>query len=346
MESSVLLIEDDLVLAENTRELLELSGYRISLAHEGKSGIKKAYNELPDIIISDIMMPELDGYEVYRALQQNSNTRNIPFIFLSAKADPADVRKGMNLGADDYITKPFSEEDLILAIERRLSKRAQLQEQEESRVMNKKPQLHLEEFKDHIRTYGEQLQAEKNEEIYRENRIASGIYLLEHGLVKTYRLDEYGKELITAIPQKGDFLGFYSFKIPSHYPESAQALERSILYRISHEEFIHLLEKNQELTLEFAEVISHNLDVLKTHLLEMAYGSVLKKTANTLLEFAETKNEATPLLKVSRSDMASVAGISTESFIRSLSSLKRDGIIDILGRNIKILHLDKLREIY
>lgn len=347
MESSVLLIEDDLVLAQNTRELLELSGYRTFLAHEGKSGLKKAYKELPDIIISDIMMPELDGYEVYRALQQNRNTRNIPFVFLSAKADPADVRRGMNLGADDYITKPFNEEDLILTIEKRLAKKAQMLEEDENHSPRKGPQLHLQEFKEYIRTYGEQLQAEKNEEIYMENRMASNVYLLEHGLIKTFMLDDEGKELITAIPPKGEFLGFYSFKLPSHYPESAQALERSILYRISHEEFVQLLQQNHDLTIEFAEVLSHNLDVLKSHLLEMAYGSVLKKTASTLLEFADkSKNDSTPLLKVSRSDMASVAGISTESFIRSLSSLKKDGLIDIIGRNIKILHLDKLKAIH
>ncbi|WP_037324587.1 response regulator [Salinimicrobium terrae] len=345
MESSVLLIEDDLVLAENIQELLELSGYRVFLAHEGKSGLLKAFKELPDVIISDIMMPHVDGYEVYRSLQQNRYTRNIPFIFLSAKADPADVRRGMNLGADDYITKPFNEEDLILALESRLSKRTQiLREEEEQR--GKRPHFHLEEFREYIRTYGEQIQAEKNEEIYSENRMASNVYLLEHGLVKTFRLDEYGKELITNIPQKGDFLGFYSFKF-SHYPENAQALETSILYRISHEEFVQLLRQNQELILEFAEVLSHDLDVLKTHLLETAYGSVLKKTASTLLEFAEkVKKDTTPIIKVSRSDMASVAGISTESFIRSLSCLKKDGLIDIIGRDVKILQLEKLKEIH
>ena len=345
MESSVLLIEDDLVLAENIQELLELSGYRVSLAHEGKTGLKKAFKELPDVIISDIMMPQIDGYDVYQALQQNRFTRNIPFIFLSAKANPADVRRGMNLGADDYITKPFNEEDLILALEKRIFKRNQMRI-EDSEQQGKKPQLHLEEFKEYVRTYGEQIQVEKNEELFKEDWMASNVFLLEHGLVKTLKLDEYGKELVTSIPQQGDFLGFYSFKF-SRYPESAQALERSILYRVSHEEFIHLLRENHELTLEFAEVLSYKLDVLKSHLLEMAYGSVLKKTASTLLEFAEkVKNDPTPVLKVSRSDMASLAGISTESFIRSLSCLKKDGLIDIKGRNIKILKLEKLKEIH
>jgi len=108
-----------------------------------------------------------------------------------------------------------------------------------------------------------------------------------------------------------------------------------------------MLEQNRDLMLEFAEEITHSLDVLRTHLLEMAYGSVLKKTASTLLEFAEkVKDDNTPVLKVSRSDMASVAGISTESFIRSLSCLKKDGIIDIIGRDIKILQLEKLTEIH
>jgi CRP-like cAMP-binding protein len=98
--------------------------------------------------------------------------------------------------------------------------------------------------------------------------------------------------------------------------------------------------------LEFGQLISENLVNLKTHLLDMAYSSMLKKTTNTILEFAE-KIQENPKehIRISRSDLASVAGISTESFIRSLSSLKKDGLIDIVGRDIKILDLEKLHEI-
>lgn len=345
MEKTVLLIEDDLVLSENTKELLELSGYRVISSPDGKCGLKKAFQEIPDLIISDIMMPELDGYDVFRSLQQNRKTCNIPFIFLSARSNPCDIRKGMNLGADDYISKPFNEEDLILAVEKRLEKRDQiLQNKKEHKCQ--KSQVQLEELKEYFRTYGEQLEAEKNEEIFLESRNASNIYLVEHGLIKTFKLDEFGKELITGISQKDDFVGFYSFKLPSSYPENATALERSILFRISHEEFVQLLEQNQDLTLEYAELLSTHLDVLKTHLLEMAYGSVLKKTASTLMEFAKkTTTGQHQVLTVSRSDMASVAGISTESFIRSLSFLKTEGVIDIVGRNIKIISLQKLKNI-
>ena len=119
---TVLLIEDDIVLRENTAELLELASYEVIKASNGKSGVTLAKKKLPDIIICDIMMPELDGYGVLELLSKNKATKHIPFIFLSAKTERSDVRKGMNLGADDYITKPFTEDDLISAIESRLAK--------------------------------------------------------------------------------------------------------------------------------------------------------------------------------------------------------------------------------
>lgn len=118
----LLLIEDDVTVRENTAELLELSNYDVITASNGKLGIDKAKQEVPDIIICDIMMPEIDGYGVLEALSKNPSTLNIPFIFLSAKTEHKDIRKGMDLGADDYLTKPFEEEELLSAIESRLAK--------------------------------------------------------------------------------------------------------------------------------------------------------------------------------------------------------------------------------
>lgn len=346
MKKSVLLIEDDITLLENTKELLELSGYKVFTATNGKLGVTCAREKLPDIIICDIMMPQLDGFGVYAALRKSSSTREIPFIFLSVKAEPEDIRKGMNLGADDYLTKPFREEDLLSAIASRIAKRAILKNKK-----HKKPELSrkiktLEELRKFFLDFGEPLDIEKHEELYREDRHASNVYLVEEGLIKCFRLDEYGKELITGLSKKNDFLGFYSFKVPGQYPETAEALENTRLFRVSSEEFIHTLLKSQNLTIEFAQLISDNLLTTKTHLLDMAYSSVLKKTTNTILEFAENiQGDPQQFIRISRSDLASVAGISTESFIRSLSSLKKDGLIDIVGRDIKILNLQKLHTI-
>lgn len=346
MKKSVLLIEDDITLLENTRELLELSGYKVFTATNGKLGVTCAKEKLPDVIICDIMMPELDGYEVFEALVRHKSTREIPFIFLSVKAEPEDIRKGMNLGADDYLSKPFKEEDLLNTIASRIAKRSILKKKK-----RKHPDLsnkidNLEDLRRFFKDYGEIVEVEKHDELFREDRNASYVYLVKEGLIKSFRLDEYGKELITALSKKDDFLGFYSFKVPTQYPESAEALENTKLFRVSSEEFIHTLLKSQNLTIEFAQLISDNLLIMKTHLLDMAYSSVLKKTTNTILDFAENiQGDPQQFIKISRSDLASVAGISTESFIRSLSSLKKEGLIDIVGRDIKILNLQKLHTI-
>src|SRR5690606_17392056 len=129
---NILLIEDDVILRENTSELLELSNYNVITAPNGRIGLEMARNTLPDIIICDIMMPELDGYGVLEGLTGDEKTKHIPFIFLSAKNESKEVEKGMDLGADDYITKPFEEEELISAIESRLAKSAILKERHDS----------------------------------------------------------------------------------------------------------------------------------------------------------------------------------------------------------------------
>src|SRR6187399_6989 len=123
----ILLIEDNLEVRENSAEILSLANYNVVVAENGKVGVELAQREKPDLIICDIMMPELDGYGVLHILSKNDQTTNIPFIFLTAKTEKTDIRKGMNLGADDYLTKPFDDTDLLNAIEARLRKKEMLQ---------------------------------------------------------------------------------------------------------------------------------------------------------------------------------------------------------------------------
>src|SRR5699024_5455295 len=122
---SVLIIEDNQEIRESTAEILELSDYTVYTAAEGKSGVDKAIKHLSDIILCDIMMPELDGYGVLYLLSKNKKTKDIPFIFLTAKAERTDHRKAMEMGADDYLTKPFDDIELLNAIEIRLKKKSE-----------------------------------------------------------------------------------------------------------------------------------------------------------------------------------------------------------------------------
>ena len=153
MSKRVLLIEDDKTVRENTEELLMLSDYTVYTAKNGKEGVAVAKKELPDIIVCDVMMPEMNGYDVLSNLSEDNATLEIPFIFLSAKTDHKDIRKGMDLGADDYLTKPFEEEDLINAIESRIAKVQILKKIREKDQSSIKQNLNIEHFKERLKTY-------------------------------------------------------------------------------------------------------------------------------------------------------------------------------------------------
>lgn len=112
-------------MAENIASILELARYKVSYASNGKVGVDLAQRKHPDLILCDIMMPDLDGYGVIHILNNDPDTAGIPFIFLTAKADKSDFRTGMNFGADDYLTKPFDGIDLLKVVEMRLKKNKQ-----------------------------------------------------------------------------------------------------------------------------------------------------------------------------------------------------------------------------
>lgn len=119
-EEKILIIEDDYKIRESLEEFLELKGYKVTTASDGEEGIKKAKQDYPHLIISDIMMPIADGYEVYKTLQDDFRTATIPFIFLTAKINNSDIRMGMGLGVSDYICKPFNPTELLKVVQVRI----------------------------------------------------------------------------------------------------------------------------------------------------------------------------------------------------------------------------------
>ncbi len=346
----ILLIEDDVVLRENTAELLELSEYHVTTAPNGKVGLEISKTSLPDIIVCDIMMPEIDGYGVLEALAKNENTKHIPFIFLSAKTERKDVRKGMDLGADDYITKPFEEEELISAIESRLAKAAILKDR--SDILDDKDSDNVEELrtlndlKNFFDDNGNEITYSNGEVVYEEGQHSNNIFLISKGLIKCHKLDEQGKDLTTALYKEDDLFGYTSFTQNMPYQETATAIKDSKAIALSKTELIDVLNTNHKVTLELVQLLTDDLSVVKEQLLQMAYSSVKKRTATTILKFAEKLDyKPDDSIKISRNDLASVAGIATESLIRTLSGFKDLGIIEIEGRNIKILDINKLKQI-
>jgi len=300
----VLLIEDDTAVRENTAELIELSGYKVVTAPNGRIGVFKAKKELPDIIICDIMMPEMDGYAVLKELASEPTTQFIPFIL-------HDQRK-------KEITTEDKDGDL--------------------RSLN--------DLKNFVDDHGKEFKFKKGEIIFEQGKNSNYIFLLKKGIVKTHKIDENGKELTTSLLKEDDLFGYASLLQNIPYQESATAVENCELSGIVKEELKQVLQKNHKVTLELFELLSDNLSELKEQLLQMAYGSVRKKTAATILQFAEKMNpKRQDQIKISRNDLASVAGIATESLIRTLSHFNKEGLIEINGRNIKILDLASLRHI-
>ncbi|WP_213522802.1 response regulator [Nonlabens sp.] len=344
----VLLIEDDTALRENTAELLELLNFQVLTASNGHIGIALAKQNRPDVIICDIMMPKIDGYGVLEALSLDPCTVQIPFIFLSAKTEHKEIRKGMNLGADDYLAKPFEEEELVSAIESRIAKATILNDlmlaanaiPEEDQLRN------LSDLKNFFDDEGEQFTFLKGEHVYKETGRSFRIYLILKGIIKTYKIDKSGKELITALYKADDFLGFTSLLDNVAYKESAQALEDVIVVGVLKSTLREILNKSMNISMELLQLLTDDVAGIKNQLLQMAYSSVRKKTAQTILQFAKVLNKTTEgTICIARNDLASVAGIATESLIRTLSGFKKEGLIEIEGRNIRILDLKKLEHL-
>jgi CheY-like chemotaxis protein len=119
----ILLIEDNRTIRDNTAEILELEGYTVATARDGKKGLEKIIDSTPDLIICDVFMPEMGGLELLTKLGQHRTLKTIPVIFYSARAEKEDIKKGMDLGAYDYIVKPSDLQDLLTSIQKCLKER-------------------------------------------------------------------------------------------------------------------------------------------------------------------------------------------------------------------------------
>lgn len=348
---TVLIIEDNDMIRENTAEILELANYKVLTAENGKKGVELALQQKPDIVICDIMMPVMDGYGVLHVFSKNPTLEAVPFIFLSAKTERADIRKGMESGADDYITKPFQESELLSAIEGRLRK---------AEIMKKdiKPSAEgIHELINSARQYKELeflsedkkvYHYKKKQVLYFEGGEPSKIFFVKQGKVKTYRSNPDGKEFITGLYKEGEFFGYLPLLEETEYKESAEVMEDSAIISIPKEEFTALLYQNQHISRRLIKMLANSVSEKEKQLSGMAYNSLRKRTADSLLFLKkkyETDNQSLTTIQINRDDLAGIIGSSTESLIRTLSDFKSEGLIDIVGGKIVILNEQKLLQL-
>ena len=343
----ILLIEDNLEVRENTAEILSLADYEVVTAKNGKEGAELAQKILPDLVVCDIMMPELDGYGVLHILSKKPETARIPFIFLTAKAEKTDMRKGMALGADDYLTKPFDDTDLLNAIETRLRKSA-LQhntydasaEGFDQFIRDARQVLNLSDLcKDNkVKAY------KKKSEIFSEGDTPSYVYFVKSGNIKTYKSHPDGKELITNLYKEHDFFGYEPLLENSPFLDSAIALEDSELVLIPKHDFITLLNSQPVVSSSFISMLCKKVSEKEAQLLHLAYNSVRQRTAEALLKMWQLKKVNEPL-SILRDDLAKIVGTASESVIRVLSDFRDEGLVEMEGTKIKQMHVAKLEQV-
>ena len=333
-KQKILVIEDNIDIGENIVKLLSLSGFDTIEAVDGREGAKFALQELPDLILCDIMMPGLDGYGVLHILSKHRETHNIPFIFLTAKAEKSDMRKGMTLGADDYITKPFDETDLLTAIENRLKKSANNQPFDNGR----------EDLFEKIFEKNKQVKSyDKKEYFYREEDTPRKLFFIHEGKVKISKINKDGREVVLELYGKGDFFGYWGILEDRLYNENAQALENCVIYEIPMEDFKALLSTNTTVSASFLKLLSNNMLIKEDKIIELAYESVRKRIANSILAINDVYGNDDLSFKVSRELIASIAGTTIPTTIRMITEFKNAGLINTSASLIQIVDYDKLK---
>lgn len=348
---NILIIEDNLEVRENTAEILELAGYKVFTAENGKVGVEVAIEEKPDLILCDIMMPVLDGYGVLHLLTKNPETAAIPFIFLTAKAEKSDYQKGMGMGADGYIAKPFDDTELLNAVETRL-KKAEIVKKSFSH-----DQAGLNEFiasvnsNTNIKLLSENYEVVKykrKHSLYTEGSHPRHLFFVRSGKIKTYKINEDGKELIIEIGSEGNFIGYTPLLEGSNYNESAEVLEDAEVMVIPREDFLKLISYDSHIAGQFIKLLAKNVHEKEERLLSLAYHSVRKRVASGLIEIFDkfkTQIQEDARLKISRDDLAKIVGTATESLIRTLSDFKSEKLIDIESGKIILLQEHRLRNL-
>ncbi len=342
---TILIIEDNTDIRESTAEILELAGYQVYQAENGKTGVDLAYQQKPDVILCDIMMPELDGYGVLYMLSKNPETTSIPFIFLTAKAERVDFRKGMEMGADDYLTKPFDDIELLNAIESRLDKKRK-QEEYFSKSLASLESLSggngqgTSELKTMIS--GRKIrQIKKKQVLYYEGDHPQGLYLVIEGAIRTFKLAEDGRELMMGLYKPDDYLGVHALLLDEPFTETAEAVEDAAVCMLPKDAIINLVNKDPDITLQFIKILANNIREKEVQLIELAYNSVRKRLAQVLVRLSKQFTDPSQF-KISRDELASMAGMATETVSRTLSDFKDEKLIEKKGSHIHILDLNRL----
>lgn len=343
----ILIIEDHDDIRENLAEILDLAGYETFTAENGKIGVEMAEKVRPDLILCDVMMPVLDGFGTLSILHKKQATADIPFVFLTAKSEKADFRYGMNLGADDYITKPFESNELLQVVEMRLAKSEKIKQATASNGNDLTLFINENKGQEALKNLiidRESRNFVKKSAIYTEGAVPRFLYFIEKGKVKISKTNDDGKELIISLLGEKDFFGFMPILRGSNQTDEATALEDCTIVTIPKEDFLHLLHANRDVSVSFIKMLAGNVVAQEEQLLHLAYNSVRKRVADTLILLkARYGNKPISML---REDIAALAGTAKETVIRTLTDFREEKLIEVEDGKITVMSAEKLKKLF
>lgn len=349
--STILIIDNNRDLREHTEEILQLANYTVISAENGKLGVELIRSKKPDLVLCDINMPEIDGYCVLRALNNMPERAGTPFVFMMENTDNKAIRKGMDLGADDFLTKPFSADNLLRVISTRLNKRDLMKNLIEHKNYAVNSIMSEENIQKEIKTISNNQSIKKVRKkaiLFTEGDTANYLYLIMSGKVKTFKSNDFGKELIIDIHKEGDFLGHFALLEDGTHKVSGMAIENSEIMIIPKQDFCNALYSNSDITMKFVKMMSKQFADVEEKLLKLAYDSARKRVAEAIVFVSKKyKTEANKELTfcLQRENISALSGISPESVSRNLSSFKEEGLIETYNGNIKIKDLRKLESL-
>lgn len=350
MKKRILVIEDNLEVRENLVEILELSNYEVYSAENGKIGIEKALVEVPDLILCDVMMPVMDGYGVMKILRKNPSINHIPLIYLTAKSEKEDFRKGMSLGANDYIVKPFDDVELLEAIETRMERATKLKaiDNSDEGIQRFFSEAKAQDEFDKLSIDKEIRNFSSKAVIYEEGQLPRHLYFVISGEVKIFQTNDFGKELTINLLKEGDFFGHLPLLSDKAYENSASCISDCCLRIIPKTDFTLLLYNNKDFAAKFIKLVSNRVLETEKKMIDLAYSSVRKKVANSLVHFAKNlglEESEKIVIKTTREELAALAGTAKETLIRTISDFKSEGLVSVDGKNIIINDLEELEDL-
>jgi len=340
----ILIIENNVNLLSSYKEVLKKAGFNAIIALHGDTGINEAITKMPDLILCNTSVPYIDGFGVLAVLSKNPATAHIPFIFVSPTSKSANLRKGMDMGADDFIMHPFRNNELIKAVEARFNKsklrghaNEALIDSPDDAFLNEKGIEQLQEtiLQSNFR------RIKKKQTLYYEGDYNQGIYFLKEGCIKTFKINSDGRELITNIYNSNSFIGLDYLMIDGPLCENAEAIECCSVYFITKKIILDLLNTDVKLNHYIIKWLSNDLVHKKGRLVELAYESVRKRLSKVIIQL---NKDSFPINKVeiSRDELAGLAGVASETVSRILTDFKQLGLIERNGNFINITNQEGL----